>query len=333
MALWKGIEEYISVVETGSFSKAAERMEVTVSQVSKRISVLEKKLNVRLLDRSTREVNPTTQGKLFYQSCRKLITEFSHACEDIQLDKGTLTGQLRLCSVGGSRPAFQLDLYRAFLDKYPGLSMEVTYSDHIPSLAREGLDLALVIGDIDITRVERGFHLCWIDYVLVASPSLLETLPLPAEPSDCSSLPCILNGEDHWRLSNGNTSVRVPVSGRFSSLNMPACIDACLSGLGVFMVPAYAANNMVDSGRVVQLLPEWHIRKSMYAVLPSKEYVPAKVILLMEFMDETMGIDTGEAGKLRQMLQETGDTTMQILREMNNGMHQVETTAMQNRSK
>lgn len=322
MGQWKGIEEFIAVVESGSFSKAAERLGVTASHISKRVSELENRLNARLLERSTRIVSPTTQGNMFYQASRRLLADFSHACDSIQMDKSSLTGVMKLCYVGSSRPAFQMDMYRAFLDKYPGLTMEVSYLDHVPNLIQEGLDLAVVLGEVD--SAAQSYHLCWIDSVLVASPSFLSGYALPVEPGDLSSLPCILNGEDHWRLSKRDTSVRVPVSGRFSSLNMPACIDACLSGLGVFMVPNYTADSMINDGRLVRLLPEWHIRKSLMAMIPSYDYVPIKVILLMEFLEQAMGMDADVAGQLRQMLQKTTSSPLSLLQEVNKGIRQAD---------
>ena len=331
---WKGLEEFMAVVEAGSFSKAAERIGVTVSHVSKRVTELEKHLNVQLLERTTRTVNPTTPGKLFYQACRKLLAEFNQACDSIHMDKEALTGQLKLCYVGGSRPAFQMSLYRSFLDKYPSLNMEVTYSDHIPNLTREGLDLALVIGEVDntSTNADPSFHLCWIDYVLVAAPTLFETLPLPTAPADCAALPCILNGEDHWRLCNGDTSVKIAVSGRFSSTNMPACIDACLAGMGVFMVPAYSADSMINDGRLIRLLPDWYVRQSMHALIPSNEYVPVKVILLMEFMEQFIGTDAGVASQLRETLMKKTSAPIEILRELNEGARQADAKLTQSRS-
>ncbi|HQQ63240.1 MAG TPA: LysR family transcriptional regulator [Pseudomonadales bacterium] len=323
MGQWKGIEEFIAVVESGSFSRAAERLGVTASQISKRVAELEKRLQARLLERSTRAVCLTTQGNVFYRACRKLVADFGHACDSVHLDKESLTGVMKLCYVGGSRPAFQMDLYRAFLDKYPGLSMEVTYRDHVPNLTQEGLDLAVVLGEIDSNAP--SFHLCWIDCALVASPTLFTDSSLPATPADLSSLPCVLNGEDHWRLTNGDTSVRVPVSGRFSSLNMPACIDACLSGLGVFMIPTYTIDGMVSDGRLVRILPGWHIRKSLYAMIPSNDYVPVKVILLMEFLEQAMGMDADVAGQLRQMLLKTTSSPMSLLRDVHEGIREADT--------
>lgn len=322
MGRWKGIEEFIAVVESGSFSKAAERLGVTASQISKRVADLEKNLNARLLERSTRTVDLTTQGNVFYQACRKLATDFGHACDSIQLDKASLTGVMKLCYVGGSRPAFQMDLYRGFLEKYPGLKLDVSYSDHIPNLTQEGLDLALVVGEVD-ARLS-SFHLCWVDFVLVAAPTLLESVPLPAAPADLATLPCVINGVDQWLLSDGNTAVRVSVNGRFASLNMPACIDACLGGLGVFMVPSYSANSMLETGRLVRLLPDWHVRKSMYALIPHSEYVSAKVILLMEYLEQAMGMDADVAGQLRQMLLKTSSSPMSLLHDLSEGIREAD---------
>lgn len=332
MDRWKGMEEFMAVVETGSFSQAAARLNLAVSQISKRVSELEKRLEARLLDRTTRRVTPTTQGRLFYQASRKLLGEFDRARESLQLDQDSLTGVLRLCCVGGSRPAFQMDLYRAFLDKYRGLQMEVTYHDALPDLTQTGLELALVIGDAESAATDRCFHLCWIDYALAMAPQLHESCGMPATPADLSSLPCILNGDAQWRLSNNQHSVLVPVSGRFASLNMPACIDACLSGHGIFMVPAYSIDSIVASGRLLHVLPDWHIRKSMYAVLPDSEYVPTKVILLMEFLEQTMGSDTGEAGKLIQLLRVSSNNPMALLREMNRNTRRADITGAHPRS-
>lgn len=330
MEPWKGMTEFMAVCETGSFSKAAGQLDVTVSQVSKRVAELENRLSVRLLDRSTRSVTPTTQGRLFYQSCRKLLADFDQAREEL-LDKDQLTGLLRLCSVGGSRPAFQMDLYRAFLDRYPGLSLEVLYHDDVPNLVSEGIDLALVLGEASEPAGSARFHLCWIEYALVASPDLLSRYPAPQSPEDLARLPCIVQGNRIWRLARGEQVISVTVAGRFASNNMPACIDACLSGHGVFMVPVYSLDSLLASGRAVAVLPDWRLRQGMYAMIPSPDYVPTKVILMMEFLEQVMGSGEGDAGKLGALLQRTSAQPMEVLRGINQGAKQADLQARQRR--
>ena len=173
----------------------------------------------------------------------------------------------------------------------------VIYKDELPDLNKGNIDLALVVGDVDNTFYENAYLLCWVDYTLIASPALMTSHTMPSTPADLAHLPCILNDATSWRLNNGDASHLVDVSGHFSSQNMPACIDACLSGLGVFMAPKYSVEAMLTSGRAITLLPDWQIRKAMYAVIRQSDYIPAKVTLLLGFLHDIMGMDVGDSGK------------------------------------
>jgi len=288
MNRWRGIIEFVSVVEAGSFSKAASNLDVGVSQVSKRVTELESRLGTRLLHRSTRLVKPSKQGEVYYESCKKILNEFNKAEDRISIQQDGPTGKLKICYIGGSRPPLQVEVLASFIKRYPDISLEVLFADEMPNLLEEGVDVALGVGDLDETSYQK-LRVAWVDFLLCASPEFIVNYGAPEKPSDLEDIPCIINTSNIWRMTNGEDYAEVDVTGPWESTNMRSCINASISGLGVFMVPSFTLDEEVNAGRLVPVLDKWFVRKPLWALYPQDDYVPAKVTLLRDFLRDVLG--------------------------------------------
>lgn len=212
-----------------------------------------------------------------------------------------------------------MDLYRIFLERYTNLKLDLIYRDTLPDLKVENIDLVLAIGDVAASSHYDHFHLCWIDYALAASPMLMARHDTPSTPADLKNLPCINCAEPTWRLFKDDKTVTINMDWRLRSHNIPACIDACLSGLGVFIIPAYNLETLVSNGRLIHLLPGWQVRKALHAIVPHQRYIPAKVIVLLEFLWELMGNSSDEGSLLATNIKLPANSATGIMQKISEG--------------
>ncbi len=295
MNRWKGILEFVAVIEAGSFSKAAENMDIAVSQVSKRINDLENRLGTRLIHRSTRSIKLSQQGEAYYDSCKKIIEEFNRAEDRVAMAQDSARGKLKLCIVGGSRPAFQVALFAEFLKTYPDINLEIIFCDELPNLIENRIDMALVTGLVGDCPYP-GIRLAWVDYQLCASQAFVDKHGVPEHPSELEDYSCIISDTSIWKLHHleEEDDVEVEVSGQWKSMNIRACIDASISGLGIFMMPSFSVDEVFAQKKLVPVLPGWVIRKPLWGIAPHVDYVPAKLTLLQNYLQTFINIDQGE---------------------------------------
>jgi DNA-binding transcriptional LysR family regulator len=284
MNRWKGILEFVAVVETGSFSRAAESLSISTSHVSKRVSELEGRVGVRLIHRSTRIVKPSAEGQIYYQSCKNIIKEFQMAEDLISDTRNTPNGNVKICYVGNSTPGYQVAFMSGFLKKYPEISVEAIYTDTLPNLIEGGIDLALVEGELQDCAFPSQ-RVAWIDHGLCASPKFFEHHVEPRHPNELENLPCIVSESDTWCLTQNGETVHVEVSGNWKSMNAKSGIDAAVCDLGVCLIPTATIPHMERQSKLIHILQGWTRRKPLHAVTQNREYVPVKLQLLQDFMD------------------------------------------------
>lgn len=317
MNRWKGIVEFVAVVEAGSFSKAAENLSVTVSQVSKRVNELENRLNARLLFRTTRSVSVSPEGEGYYQSCKKIMDEFHLAEDRISSNQDEPQGLLKIAFIGGDRPSFQNELIAHFLKRYPHISIEILCLDALPNLVEEGIDFALIVGDPegDIERnPDAFFRIAQVDCGLCASPTYLDKSEKIHQPSDLEEHLCIVSQSNTWHLTNGTDEASIDVSGCWKSANVRSCVDAMLCDMGIFVISISALEQKIKEGKLSRVLPEWFMRVSIYATLSDMTYVPVKVRLLVSYLYEALGFMPDDDNKdLIDILKQVAESTREVV--------------------
>ncbi len=248
----------VEVARRKSFSKAAEILGIGVSTLSRRIKLLEKRMGVLLFYRDTRNVELTDSGAYLLDRCGFVLEEVQKAYDSVVMNMQKPSGLIRICMF--------LDLYdglfkKVLLDfaaKWPDIQMELTFMEHPVDMRTDPFDVAFFTGP-SIAPALIARKLLTVEPFLYAAPKLLERYPLPGEPSDLHSLPCIVLQRygRRWPMHNGNRQVTVEVTPQYSFSSVEMCRDFLLAGHGVAMLRRERAEPDEKAGRLVRLLPDW----------------------------------------------------------------------------
>jgi DNA-binding transcriptional LysR family regulator len=281
---------FVAVMETGSFTAAADRLGTTSGQASKLVARLEGALGVRLLNRTTRAVAPTEAGQAYFDRLRPLLDEFDSLDAVVRDVTQAPRGRLRLTApltFGGLELTPTLN---AFALRWTEIELDVNFTDRVVSLVDEGFDMAIRVGrPADSSMVVR--KLCDVRIVVVAAPDWLDRHGEPETPQAVTDLPCIIdtNFRDpgRWPFRQDGRSVTVPVRGRLHYSNAEACLGAAEAGLGLACVPSFVAADALRAGRVRQVLPAFEAEPyGVHALYPHSRHLAAKVRVLVDFLAE-----------------------------------------------
>lgn len=280
---------FVEVVKARSFRRAAATLGTPNSTVSRRISALEKAIGLRLLHRTTRKIELTEAGQIYYDRCRRIVDEARLAHEQLGEMLEQPSGLLRV-----SLPVDFATIYLAprmaeFASRYPGIAFEFDLTPRRVDLVTEPFDLAVRMGEQpDSTLIAR--KLAVLPHHLYASPAYLASFGEPAQPDDLAKHECVLfRGASHsWKLFRGNEAVDAPVAGRFrvNSIGMMhqfAVLKMGIAALAEKIVAEDLANN-----RLCRVLPEWETTPiPVYAVTETR-LLPAKTQRFLEFLQECL---------------------------------------------
>lgn len=279
---------FYHVVGSQSFSGAARQLGIARSAVSRHISLLEKSVGARLLNRTTRCLSLTEAGESYYQSCARIVAEAEHASQRIgQLQEepvGTLKVAAPICI--GHR--FIAPLLREFMQQHPALNVELLLDDTILDMVTEGIDLSIRVGWLsDSSLVARKIG-DW-PRLLCASPGYIEQHGQPETPAQLADHEWIiftrLPTPYHWVFSRGAREHRVQVKGRMRTNNADAVHSFVLNGEGIAAQVSFLVQADIDAGRLVRLLPAYECGSAgMYAVYQDRRYQQAKVRLFIEHL-------------------------------------------------
>lgn len=280
---------FVAVMETGSFTAASERLGTSSGQASKLVSRLENALGVRLLSRTTRSVSPTEAGRAYFDRLRPLLDELDALDAAIRDVSHAPRGRVRLSApltFGAMELAPALNQFAA---EYPGIELDVGFSDRVVNLVDEGFDLAVRIGrPEDSSMIAR--KLCDVRIITVASPGWLDRHGEPAEPGDLAGLDCIIDSNfrepNRWPFRDAEGgAASVAVTGRIRYSNTEACLGAAEAGLGLACVPAFVAADALRTARVRQVLKAFEPEPyAVHAVYPHGRYLAGKVRVLVDFL-------------------------------------------------
>ncbi len=285
------IRTFIEVVECGSFSAAARRKNTTVSSVARQVKALEDELGIRLLNRTTRSNSLTEAGTNFYERARVVVAELRSAKEEASSFQTTAKGLLRIClRVSASR--IILPALPTFLDRHPGLVLDVMLSDERLDLVANNIDLAVWLGHLEDSRIVAR-RLTPSRRVLCASPAYLAKHGVPATPQEIAQHNCIVyHGSiynDSWRFTKGNEQVDVTVNGNLRTSSSPVLVAAVLSGVGLAVLQEFTVRAALADGTLQRLLPDYEVSPTdvdtgVYAVYPSNKGLSRKTRVLIDFL-------------------------------------------------
>ena len=287
-----GVSVLAAVVEGGSFVKAAELIGITDSGVSRAIGRLEARLNARLLDRTTRSVILTDEGRRFYEEVKPHLNAIEDAAAIASGATSAVRGRLKVDIDPFFLPLVLAGRLGAFCERYPELSIEFVTSEHVGDLVSEGLDLAIRFGQPRLSSLVAR-KLVEAPILTVASPRYLERHGKPAHPSELTRHRCLQFLDPYsgrpfeWEFVRGQESVEVPTSGPLTFTDPKSMLQECIAGTGIAQIIGWGIGSLLSSGELVDLFPDWHgERFPLFAFHPSRKHPPAKVRAFVDFCAE-----------------------------------------------
>ena len=273
----------VAVAEGASFKAAGRRLGRDATVVSRRVQNLEQRLGVRLLERSTRSITLTEAGFAYLQQIRPLLQGLASAGREAErYSSGEPRGRLRLALPGSFGRMWLMPLLVEFLDAYPGVTLDVAFSNRFVDLIGDGFDLAIRLGVLPDSRLVSR-KLADRKRMIVASPSYLERHSAPTTPGDLSEKHCLIfSGKPNpflWEfIMPGGEQLSVPVSGPFISDDAEALVLAAINGHGLLYATDWLVGRDLSDGRLVQVLENYPVpdEGGIYLVHPSGRHVPNK---------------------------------------------------------
>src|ERR1700704_861914 len=287
---------FAKVVESGSFTGAAQRLGISASMVSQHVKELEERLAARLLNRTTRKVSVTEVGRAYYERCTRLLAdleEIEHAVSDMH---AAPRGELRI----NATPSFGiLHLAPAIADftaRFPAISVELTLSERPVDLIAEGFDVAVRVEEMpDSSLIARQLAPCRM--VVCGAPSYLERHGMPRTPADLTAHNCLTAAGNvlpyyrAWHLTAADGSaLNISPIGNLRTNSGAVLKVAALAGHGLVCLPTYFVGDALQSGRLVAGLDEYVAPPyTLRALYPHNRHLSAKVRVFIDFLAERFG--------------------------------------------
>ncbi|HUN43009.1 MAG TPA: LysR substrate-binding domain-containing protein, partial [Acetobacteraceae bacterium] len=271
-----GVSVLAAIVEGGSFVKAAELIGITDSGVSRAISRLETRLNVRLLDRTTRSVTLTDEGRRFYEEVKPHLNAIEDAAAVAAGAASAIRGRLRVDIDPFFLPLVLAGRLGTFCERYPELSIEFVTSEHVGNLVSEGIDLAIRFGQPRLASLVAR-KLVEAPILTVAAPRYLERHGKPEHPGDLARHRCLQFLDPYtgrpfeWEFIRAKETVEVPTTGPLTFTDPKSMLQECIAGTGVAQIIGWGVGQLLAEGVLVDLFPDWHgERFPLFAFHPSR---------------------------------------------------------------
>lgn len=285
----QGIALFIRVVETGSFSKAAEDLGVTQPTATKFVASTEKRLGVLLLHRSTRGVTTTEIGRLYYEKCKVIAKEIEEADDLATLSQSKVRGRLTIsASVAFGRRVLTPTILD-FMSHHPELEVNLNMDDRYINLIEQGVDLAIRMRRLPDSSL--GSRLLGSNpWMLVASPTYIKTHAAPNTPEDIRDHQALVystvQGDHRWSFTNQSGQAKnIEVQGPFASNNLSSILAAARAGMGIAVLPCYVAHQSINDGILAPIMEDWSIpEQEIHAVYSSPKHVPTKVSQCIDWL-------------------------------------------------
>lgn len=290
MDRFEAMHVFCKVVELGSFAAAADRLNMSTSAVSRQLAQLEGLLSARLLNRSTRRISLTENGRAYYERCLLLLADLEEAEEMVGNASLNPRGTLRLTasiSFGASHLAPALG---EFARKYPEMKFDLQLSDRPLDLVEEGLDLAIRIGQQGNQNLVAR-RIGGVTLITCASPDYLARHGTPRHPQELARHACLAYSyapdPEAWRFqSAGEPEFSVKFEAAMTGNNGTALAEIAAAGGGVTRAPDFILDPLVSQGRLQRILPEWDAASMpIWAMYPSRRHLSARVRSFVSFLE------------------------------------------------
>ena len=285
-----GLQAFVAVVEVGSFSRAAEKLDSTTAAISRRVASLEKRLGTRLLNRTTRTMSLTEVGQHYYRDVVDILRALEEADSRAAGEAADPTGTLRVTaplSFGIKRLGPVLS---EFMQQHPQLRLLLQLDDGYRDIVSEGLDVAIRIGELkESTLIAR--RIATVRRYLCASPQYLASKGDPSTPSDLADHACLHYSNavlrEDWTLTGPDGPETVAVNGPLSANNGDVLKEAAIRSQGIAILPDFLVDEDLKQGRLQRILTDYSPSEyGLYAVWASRNFTPTKIRTLVDFLVE-----------------------------------------------
>ena len=283
----RAMQCFVRIVDEGSLTRAADTLGVSVPAVVRTLAALEQGLNIRLLNRTTRRISLTEEGKRYLESCRRILADLQEAEAALSVDGAEPSGMLHITA-----PVFFGHMYVApavtrFAQRYPKVRCNLVTSDKVVNLVEEGLDVAIRIGHLaDSSLIAHG--VAHVRRVVVASPDYLKRFGVPKHPRALAEANCVLFSGTHgtgWTFSENGRPFNVAVEGNIVFNQSATAVEACAAGMGFGLFLSYQVMPHVRAKRLRIVLAEFEpALRPVSVVYPSARYLPTRTRRFVEWM-------------------------------------------------
>ena len=294
MEKFKAISVFIRVVEAKSFVRAAELLDLSPSAVSKSISALEDELSIQLFNRSTRSLRLTEDGSAFYESCRKLLTEYEEIEMTLRGSHSIPQGRLRVDMPAIIARSVIFPTLPDFLRCYPKVRLELGVNDRPIDLIQEGYDAVIRWGEMKDSRLIARY-LCHVQYVTCASTEYLAKYGQPTIPEDLQHHNCINyfftpSGQPfEWQFEKNGIRQYLLMQGNLTTNNPDILLEATLAGMGIYQTASFAVLPYLKSGQLQSVLTDYQTKgPAIWFVYPQEKHLSAKVRVFADFVVKLM---------------------------------------------
>lgn len=293
MGRYEQLEAFIEVVNQQSFSAAGEKLGVVKSVLSRRVSELERRLGVKLLNRTTRKLSLTGAGEQLFQQASILLTDLLEVEQRVSDEQITLSGRLKIAAPLSFAVRHLSPAIAEFVTDHPDIDVSLDLNDREIDLVAEGYDLAIRIGDLkDSTLIARKLGV--IRFVTLASPDYLERNGIPKHPRDLSEHDGLfytnITDKQQWTYKHGKQPITVIPRIRLSANNGDFLTRVTLTGLGITQCPTFLVDEYIRDGRLQVILKEFQGEGlGIYALFPPGRLIPRRSKILVDFLQQQYG--------------------------------------------
>lgn len=283
------LEFFSMLIKHGSLAAAAQQLGVTPPAVSKRLAAIERRLGVRLLQRTTRRISLTPEGETYLVDGARVLEDLETLERTVSGSRAVPKGLMRVCATLGFGRRHVAPALSKFARSHPEVEVQLHLTDRPVNLVEQGFDLQLRFGELPDARLTARL-LARNQRVLCASPAYLRRAREPSSPRELTQHACLFIRESDetfgtWHLRSGARAETVKVRGPLASNDGECVLGWALDGHGILMRSLWEAAPMLRAGRLRRVLPEWSLPPAdIYAVFPTRSHLSAKTRALVDFL-------------------------------------------------
>lgn len=279
---------FVHVVESGSFTGAAKALSLPKSTVSRKITQLEERLGVRLIQRTTRSLSLTDTGSAYHAQCARILSDIEEANIAVTEMQSTPSGTLRITAPVLFGSAVLSNLIAEYMELHPQVNIDLVLSDQMLDLVQDGLDVAFRVGHLEDSSLI-GRYLGDVKAIMCASPDYIARKGKPSHPSQLSEHQIIaITGRDQWPMKGPDSQeININIKPRLKVNDLSNLYNLALSGAGIAALPILIAATSIKNKELIPVLCEWPFEAHpIHALYASNRHLSAKVRSFVDFVIE-----------------------------------------------